>query len=346
YHRLGESDLVVSEVCLGTMTWGQQNTPEEAFAQLDLAFDTFGVNFIDTAEIYPVPTKPETQGQTDLAIAKWLKTRKREDVILASKVAGRSGQTYLRDSGEGPRVRKSDIVESVDKSLKRLGTDHIDLLQIHWPDRYVPMFGSELYNPENERDDDIPFEEQLRGMEEVVKAGKVRHIGLSNETPYGVCKMVEVAEREGLPRPASVQNSYSLLVRADTELGGMAEVCSPRNANVGFLAYSPLAGGVLTGKYQDVENISSTSRLNLFPGYMERYRNSLSDKAVNEYLKVATDTGLTGAQLGLAWVYSREFVTSTIVGATSVDQLRENLCALNCPITDPAFDTISNIYLR
>ena len=345
YVQLGSSDLVVSEVCLGTMTWGQQNTDEEAAAQLNLAFDEFGVNFLDTAELYPVPPKAETQGRTDLAIAKWLKGRKREDVILASKVVGRSDQmTYFRSHGRGTRVSRDDIVESVDNSLKRLGTDYIDLLQVHWPDRYVPIFGAVGYDYSKERGDDISFEEQLRGLEEVVKAGKVRNIGVSNETPYGVCKFIETAERAGLPRICSIQNNYSLLVRADTEMGGLVEACAPSNGNVGLLAYSPLAGGVLTGKYQSPDYDATNSRLNVFTGYMARYRNSLSEKAVQEFMSVADRVGLDPTQLALAWCYTRPFVTSTIIGATSTEQLRKNLLAYNCPITEEADELIKRVY--
>ncbi|KAG5187917.1 NADP-dependent oxidoreductase domain-containing protein [Tribonema minus] len=345
YVKLGSSDLVVSEVCLGTMTWGEQNTDEEAYEQLSVAFDEFGINFIDTAEMYPVQPRAETQGRTDIAISKWLKDRNREDVVLASKVCGRQDtNTYIRKSGQPPRVRRADIVESVDASLQRLGTDYLDLLQVHWPDRYVPIFGDESYNYAKERDDDVAFEDQLRGLEEVVKAGKVRHIGVSNETPFGVAKFVELSERLGLPRVCSIQNSYSLLVRADFELGGLVEVCAPRNADVGLLAYSPLAGGVLTGKYQDSDSDNSKSRLNHFKGYMARYRNSMSEAAVKAYVEVAAEVGLTPTQLALAWCYTRPFVTSTIVGATSVEQLRENIMAYNCPITEQADDMIREVY--
>ncbi|CAM9260516.1 unnamed protein product [Chrysoparadoxa australica] len=347
YTKLGSSDLVVSEVCLGTMTWGQQNSDEEAAEQLNMAFDEFGVNFIDTAEIYPVPPQAGTQGNTDRAIAKWLKGRNRDDVVLATKVAGRNDQlTYLRDSEKGTRVTRDNIVESVDKSLKRLGTDYIDLLQIHWPDRYVPIFGEDGYTISKERDDDISFEEQLRGMEEVIKAGKVRNIGVSNETPYGICKFVELAEREGLPQICSVQNSYSLLVRADFEIGGMVETCSPKNCDVGLLAYSPLAGGVLSGKYRDPKFDPSNSRLTLFTGYMERYKNSPSSRAVDEYCRVAKESGLTPTELALAWCYSRPFVASTIIGATSTEQLKADLQAFNCPITPEAEALVAEVYKR
>merc|ERR1719217_985599 len=215
YRQLGASDIKVSSCCLGTMTWGKQNTDEEAAAQLDLAWDR-GVNFLDTAEIYPVPVAEATQGATDRAIGKWLKTngRARDEVIIASKVSGYNERyTWMR--GGPTRVTKEQIVASVDASLKRLGVDHLDLLQIHWPDRYVPMFGSVSYDCKKEREGAVSFEEQAKAMGELVKSGKIRSWGLSNETPLGVSAFIAAAEREGAPPPASVQNSYSLLQRVD-----------------------------------------------------------------------------------------------------------------------------------
>ena len=213
--QLGESDLVVPEVCLGTMTWGQQNTEAEAHEQLSYALDR-GVNFMDAAEMYPVPGKEETQGLTERYIGSWLKNQRREDLIIASKVAGKSERmTYLRDNGV-VRVTKADIKEGVDKILTRLGTDYIDLLQIHWPDRYVSLFGAKQYDEEEEWDA-IPFEEQLEGMKDVIDAGKVRHIGVSNETSYGVMEFIRLSEQLDLPRMISIQNSYSLITRGPFE---------------------------------------------------------------------------------------------------------------------------------
>lgn len=349
YRQLGSSDLVVSEVCLGTMTWGEQNSEADAAEQLDLAYDFYGVNFVDTAEIYPVPTKAETQGRSEIALGKWIKARKnRENVVVATKVAGRSDNlAYIRDSGEGTRVRKKDVVEAVDKSLKRLDMDHIDLLQIHWPDRKVPLFGSNArYDPSDAREDDISFQEQLEALDHVVKQGKVRHIGVSNETPYGVTKMAQIGERLGLPRICSVQNNYSLLVRAEAELSGMPETCVKRNANVGFLAYSPLAGGVLTGKYQNPESMPADGRLNLFKGFMGRYRNSESERAVKKYMAIAEEFGVTPGMLALKYVYSRGWVTSTIVGATKTSHIRENLRSLNIPLDEKHYQQIQDVYLE
>eukprot|EP00775_Hariotina_reticulata_P004116 gene4116-4362_t len=301
--RLGNSDLEVTACCLGTMTWGKQNTEAEAHQQLQYAIDEYGINFFDTAEMYPVPPAKETQGLTDKYIATWLKGKKRDSLVLATKVAGYgTHNTYLRDPPETVRVTPSQIKQSVDSSLQRLGTDYIDLLQIHWPDRYVPLFGSSAYDIANERQGDMPFDEQLRGLEEVIKAGK--------------------------------RGSY------ETDL---AEMC--RRHNVSLLAYSPLAGGALSGKYIKGD-CPKTARFNLFPGYMERYNKSLARVATEEYVKLAAKYGLTPTQLALAWCRSRWFVTSSIIGATSLEQLKENLQAFNVQLPPEAVDDINAIYRK
>lgn len=322
--QLGDSSLVVPDICLGTMTWGEQNTEAEAHEQLSYALDR-GVNFMDAAEMYPVPGKAETQGLTERYIGSWLKTQRREDLIIASKVCGRSDRlVWLRDDGRAPRVTRADIHEAVDKILDRLGTDYIDLLQIHWPDRYVSLFGGSAYDEANEKGDATPFEEQLEGLREVIDQGKVRYVGVSNETSYGVMRFCQLAEQAGLPRICSIQNSYSLIVRNGFETD-LAETCSKRNCNVGLLAYSPLAGGSLTGKYNagDVEG----ARLSLFPGYMARFRNSIALDAIREYCEVASKHGMSPTELALGFVRSRWFVTSTIIGATTMDQLKANIDA-------------------
>ncbi|KAJ1409074.1 NADP-dependent oxidoreductase domain-containing protein [Ochromonadaceae sp. CCMP2298] len=244
YCNLGSSDLRVSKVCLGTMTWGQQNTPQEGVDQLQYAFSQ-GVNFLDTAEIYPVPTKSSTQGDTDRVVARWLKTQTRSEVVLASKVAGNSPQlTYMPGrGGAGTAVTAGQIRAS---TVTCPSNRYVTVCH-HFLDRYVPLFGGGAYNASLEREA-VGFEEQLQALEELVKEGKVRHLGLSNETPYGVMKFAQVAEKSGSSRMVSIQNSYSLLVRSDFE-NGLTEVCSARNENVGLLAYSPLAGGILTGGF-------------------------------------------------------------------------------------------------
>eukprot|EP00903_Cladosiphon_okamuranus_P016715 g15407.t1 len=346
YSRLGKSDLVVSKACLGTMTWGEQNSDEEAFEQCNVAFHEYGVNFIDAAEMYPVPPRAETAGRTEIALGKWLKTVPRHNVIVATKVAGRSDRLkWLRDDGQGTRVNRKNIIEAVDKSLKRLDTDYIDLLQIHWPERDVPLFGANArYDVSKERDDDTPFEEQLEVMDELQRAGKIRALGVSNETPYGITKMAQLGERLGYPRVASVQNNYNMLSRADVELGSMPETCSRANADVSYIAYSPLAGGVLSGKYLDPDLPVPEARLNKFPGFYARYRTPECIECTARYAKIAADIGLTPSQMALAFVYTREFITSTIVGATDIETLRENLRALNCPVTEAAHKEIVAVH--
>eukprot|EP00238_Polyblepharides_amylifera_P007840 CAMPEP_0196575914 /NCGR_PEP_ID=MMETSP1081-20130531/5299_1 /TAXON_ID=36882 /ORGANISM="Pyramimonas amylifera, Strain CCMP720" /LENGTH=331 /DNA_ID=CAMNT_0041894371 /DNA_START=238 /DNA_END=1233 /DNA_ORIENTATION=- len=324
------------------MTWGKQNTEVEAHEQLNYAFDN-GVNFLDTAEMYPVPLEAGTQGTTDRYIGSWLKTRKRDEVILATKVCGRSDRiNWVREGGALPKVDRANIMESVEQSLLRLGTDHIDLLQIHWPDRYVSLFGASSYSVEEEYDY-VTFEEQLRAMDELIKQGKIRHFGLSNETSFGVTSFCNMAQQLSLPKPVSIQNSYSLLVRTNFETD-LAETCSPRHNNVGLLPYSPLAGGSLTGKY--INSTPEGARFNLFPGYMERFNKSLAKEAVSEYAKVAEKHGLTPSTLALAFVKSRWFVTSTIIGATKMDQLKENMEAFSVELSEEVLADVNAVFKK
>lgn len=345
YCKLGDSELEVSRVCMGTMTFGQQNTLDEGVEQLNLAWDKYGINFLDTAEMYPVPTKAETQGATDAAVNKFLKGRKRDDAILATKISGRSPMTYLRDNGEGTIVNRAQIFESIDKSLKRLGTDYIDLIQIHWPDRYTgSLFGQPDFSPSMLRET-TSFEEQLSALNDLVQAGKIRYVGVSNETPYGVCSMVELAKQSPdlYPKIVSIQNNYSLLCRKDYE-AGLAEACY--HHNVGLLPYSPLCGGVLTGKYADKNNLPEKGRLHMFPGYMSRYLGSLNEEAANQYAEIAREAGLTPTQLALSWCYHREHVTSTIIGATTLEQLNENIEAYDIKLDDEVLEKITKVYKK
>ncbi|KAL8196063.1 hypothetical protein R6Q57_025063 [Mikania cordata] len=326
YNQVGDSDLVVSEITYGTMTFGEQNTEKEAHEILSYAFEN-GINTFDTSEVYPIPMKRETQGLTDTYIGNWMKSRPRDQIILATKVAGYSERSaYIRDNAEAVRVDAANIKESVEKSLKRLKTDYIDLLQIHWPDRYVALFGEFFYNPSNWRQS-VPFVEQLRAFQELIEEGKVRYIGVSNETSYGVMEFVHAAKAEGLPKIVSIQNSYSLLVRCKFEVD-LVEVCHPKNCNVGLLCYSPLAGGSLSGKYLDPESeAAKKGRLQLFPGYMERYNRSIAKEATAQYIEMAKKHGLTPIELALGFVRDRPFMTSTIIGATSLEQLKEDMDA-------------------
>lgn len=348
--KLGDSDLVVSKVCMGTMTYGEQNTIDEGVALLDCAFDKYGINFLDTAEIYPVPTKAETQGQTDAAVKKFLQGRDRSKVIVATKVAGRSGITWLPRSEEGTssKLTRQQIMDSVEASLERLGTDYIDLLQIHWPDRYVGgMFGAPDFLPSKyaeQEETPVDFEEQLAAFQELIQAGKVKYLGVSNETPYGVCSMAQLAKQYPnlYPKIVSIQNSYSLVVRKDFE-AGLTEACY--HHNVGLLPYSPLAGGTLSGKYRSKET-GAEGRLKLFPGYMERYLGSENEAAVNEYCSLAEENGMTPSTLALSWCYHRPIVASTIIGATTMDQLEENLKAYDTTLSDDIQEKITNIYKK
>ncbi|KQK14204.1 uncharacterized protein LOC100830287 [Brachypodium distachyon] len=348
YQKLGDSDLLISEITLGTMTFGEQNTEKEAHDMLSYSFD-HGINILDTAEMYPVPPKQETQGRTDLYIGRWMQSKPRDKVILATKASGYSERSsYLRDNAKVVRVDAANIKESVEKSLSRLSTDYIDLLQIHWPDRYVAIFGAFGYDSTKWRPS-VPFEDQLKAFQELIDEGKVRYIGVSNETSYGVMEFVQAAKLQGLPKIVSIQNSYSLLVRCRFEVD-LVEVCHPNNCNVGLLAYSPLAGGVLSGKYLDANSgDTKRSRLNLFPGYMERYNASLAKEATNEYVKLAKKHGLTPVQLALGFVRDRPFMASTIIGATTMVQLKENIEAFTSaprPLPPQVLDDIETLFKK
>ncbi|KAF7837465.1 Protein tas [Senna tora] len=348
YRKLGDSDLNISEITYGTMTFGEQNTEKEAHEMLSYALER-GINALDTAEAYPIPMKKETQGKTDLYIGSWLKSQSRDKIILATKVCGYSERSsHLRDNAKVLRVDASNIRESVEKSLKRLGTDYIDLLQIHWPDRYVALFGEYSYDPSKWRPS-VPFVEQLQAFQELINEGKVRYIGVSNETSYGVMEFVHAAKVEGLPKIVSIQNSYSLLVRCRFEVD-LVEVCHPKNCNIGLLAYSPLGAGSLTGKYIDINSEDAKKgRLNLFPGYMERYNKSVAREATEQYLEVAKKHGLTPVQLALGFARDRPFVTSSIIGATSVDQLKEDIDAFTQterPLPPEVMADIEDVFKR
>lgn len=348
YRKLGDSDLLVSEITLGTMTFGEQNTEKEAHDILNYAFDQ-GINILDTAEAYPIPMKKETQGRTDLYIGSWLKSQQRDKVIIATKVCGYSERSaYIRDNAKVLRVDAANIKESVEKSLMRLNTDYIDLLQIHWPDRYVPIFGGFFYDF-NQWRPSVAFEEQLKAFEDVINEGKVRYIGVSNETSYGVMEFVHAAKVGGLPKIVSIQNCYNMLTRSRFEVD-LVEVCHPNNCNIGLLVYSPLGGGNLTGKYLDPNSeAAKKGRLNLFPGYMERYINSYAKEVTAKYVYLAKKYGLSPVQLALGFVRDRPFVTSSIIGATSVEQLREDIDAfltVERPLPQEIMQEIEYIFKR
>ncbi|MBB3810450.1 aldo/keto reductase [Pseudochelatococcus contaminans] len=338
YRPLGRTDLRVSSIALGTMTWGEQNTEAEGHAQLDLALDQ-GINFIDTAESYSIPPRAETQGSTETIIGNWFKARgNRDRVILASKVAGPSERTWLRDDGSYPRLDARNINEAIDKSLRRLQTDYIDLYQLHWPNRVLPLFGNAAHAVRGGIVEEVPIEETLEALDALVKAGKVRHIGLSNETAWGLSRFLHLSETRNLPRVVSVQNAFNLLNR--TYEGGLSEFHA--REQVGLLAYSPLAQGFLTGKYQNGARPAG-ARLTLFDRG-GRYQKPGTEEALSRYLAIARDFGLDPAQFAIAWVTSRPFVTSNIIGATSIEQLKSNLASQELTITPEIEERVDAVF--
>lgn len=334
------------------MTFGKQNTLDEGAEQLARAYHHYGINFIDTAEMYPVPTEAATQGQTDRSVARFLNTLDdRSEVVLATKVCGRSSRIdwLPRRQAQTPaEVNAEQIVDSVDASLERLETSYIDVLQIHWPDRYTGgLFGSPDFSASAYKEAPTPnsFEDQLAGLQEVVQSGKVKYVGVSNETPFGVCEMAHLAKYypELYPKIISIQNSYSLVVRKDYE-AGLGEACY--HHNVGLLAYSPLAAGTLTGKYRNANAIPKGSRLTLFPGFMERYLGSENEAAVNRYCELAEANGMSPATLALSWCYHNPLVASSIIGATTMEQLEENIQAYDVRLDETIMDEIAAIYRK
>ena len=315
-NRLGASALEVSEICLGTMTWGEQNSEAEGHAQIEWAL-AHGINFIDTAEMYPVPPNQKTQGSTEKIVGSWLGKNKatRAGIVLASKIAGPGRRDWIRN-GEN-RVTKKTIPWALEDSLKRLQTDYIDLYQIHWPERYVPAFGAWQYDPTKEREA-TPILEQIEGMAAAIKAGKIRAYGLSNETAWGIAEFTRVAKENNLPPPASVQNGYSLVNRLFD--GDPAE--ASRRCNVPLLAYSALAMGLLSEKLK-TKPWPSDARLQKFPDFGERYKRPRALQAAAEYQKLAEKHGMPLAGIALAFTKSKFFTASTIIGATSLKQLDE-----------------------
>ncbi len=318
HRHLGQTDLQVSEICLGTMTFGKQNSAEEAFQQLDHALEA-GVNFIDTAEMYAVPPRPETFGRSEEIIGRWLALHpgQRQRIVLASKVCGPAARMhYVRDGKI--RLDRKNIEMALDASLQRLGTDHLDLYQLHWPDRQTNFFGKLGYEHDPSATE-TPIAETLAVLEDLRKAGKIRHYGLSNETPWGAMSFCHLADQRHAARPVSIQNPYSLLNRS-FEIG-LAEVA--HREHMGLLAYSPLAFGLLSGKYAGGAT-PPQGRLTLFSEF-NRYNSPQSRSAAERYVALARVHGLSPAQMALAYVNSRSFVTSTIIGATTLEQLQENL---------------------
>lgn len=339
YRRLGQSDLEVSAICLGTMTYGQQNSEAEAHEQLAHA-TAHGINFIDTAELYPVPPRSETYTRTETIVGRWLARQPRDKIILATKVAGpRRPMEWIRG---GPKsMDRANIRAAIEGSLQRLQTDYIDLYQLHWPERNVPMFGLYQFDPATEKANTVSIQAQLEALAELVQEGKVRYVGVSNEFGWGVMEFLRLAREMGLPRIASIQNPYNLINR--TYEFSMAEISF--REQVGLMAYSPLAFGHLTGKYLP-DPAAKVGRVTVFPGFAQRYEKTNVQPAVRAYAALAAELGISPTCLALAFVYHRWFVTSTIIGATTMAQLTENLAAWDTRLSDDALAEIEKLHLR
>jgi aryl-alcohol dehydrogenase-like predicted oxidoreductase len=336
YRKLGNTNLDVSVICLGTMTFGEQNTQAEAFEQMDFALEQ-GVNFFDTAELYSIPPQAETYGSTETIIGNWLKqSGKRDKIVLASKIAGPGPGWVDHIRGGQSKFDRANITEALNASLKRLQTDALDLYQLHWPERKTQVFDTLAYDEEAE--DFTPIEETLSVLGDMVRAGKIRHIGLSNETPWGTMRFLQVAREMDLPVAVSVQNPYSLLNR--TYEIGMAEVSIREQC--GLLAYSPLGFGVLSGKYLDAQKPAG-ARLTLYPDYA-RYSSPSAIRATEQYAALAQQHGLTLAQMALAFVNSRRFVTATIIGATTLTQLEENISSIDVELSAEMLEGVEKIH--
>ena len=343
YKLVGESSLLISPVTLGTMTFGEQNSQKEAFDQLDYALST-GINNYDVAELYPVPPKQETCTRTETIMGNWIKKQARDQIIISTKIAGpRRGLDWIRGGPES--LDEINIFTAVDDSLKRMQTDYIDLLYLHWPERNVPMFGQYKFDPledykDNRKIDWVSIEMQLDSLGKLVRSGKVRFIALSNEYPWGVMEFLRIARKKNLPIISCVQNGYSLLNRV-AEFG-LTEILY--RERLGFMAYSPLAFGHLTGKY--ILDQSTKGRVTLFKGYAQRYNKPGVIHAVKNYMKLSEEFNITPTEMALSFVYHQWFVTSTVVGATSVNQLKQNLKAFKIKLPSELIEKIEIIHLN
>ncbi|MGH6884920.1 MAG: NADP(H)-dependent aldo-keto reductase [Geminicoccales bacterium] len=336
HSRLGRSDLEVSRICLGSMTWGEQNTEADALRQLDAARDA-GVNFIDASEMYPIPPRPQTHGLAEVFLGNWLRSRGgRDEIVIAGKVVGRSDNKTPFLRGGRARLDRANIEAALDATLRRLGTDYVDLYQLHWPDRRTNNFGQRGY--ESAGDGGVPLAETLQVLGDLVRAGKVRQVGVSNETPWGLMTCLRLAAELGLPRVVSIQNPYSLLNR--TFEIGLSEIAIREDC--GLMAYSPLAFGVLTGKYLGGRSPPG-ARLTLFPQYT-RYSGPRAEEAVEAYVRIARRHGLDPAQMAIAFVIGRPFVISTVIGATNDAQLATALAAAALELPAEVLDEIESVH--
>jgi len=338
FKKLGNTNLKVSTICLGTMTWGEQNTQKEAFEQMDYALDQ-GVNFFDTAELYAVPMKPETRGKTSQFIGEWfLKTKKRNKIILADKVVGGSSMSWMRPDGEKTSLNKKQIEFAIDRSLKDLKTDYIDLYQVHWPDRPTGAFSGKLEYEHKNSDNSVSIEETLETLNNLVKSGKVKHIGISNETAWGTNQYIKYSEQKKFTRIVSIQNVYNFLNRGfEVDLSEIAI-----REKIGLLAYSPLASGYLSGKYRN-DAMPKNSRMDLFYDYWPRYRTANSEKAIEEYWNLAENFNLNIAQMAIKFCEIQPFVTSVIIGATTLEQLKTNIDSVDINLNKEIIKKIGEI---
>lgn len=335
YKKIAYTDIHVSAICLGTMTFGQQNTESEGHEQMDYAFEK-GINFIDTAEMYSVPGRPETQGSTEKIVGTWLRQRtNRDKIILATKVTGPSAG--LKHISPNLGFSKSRILEALDASLHRLQTDYIDIYQLHWPERKTNFFGQLGYNVHDDQWQDN-FEEGLQTLDALVQQGKIRHWGLSNETPWGIMRTCTIADKNGYQRPVSIQNVYNLLNR--TFEVGLSEMAI--RENISHLAYSPMAFGLLSGKFHYKKDMPQ-DRINQFK-QLSRYNHPSTFEAAARYIKVAEDAGISPAQMSLAFVNAQPFVTSNIIGATSMTQLKENIASIDIVLSQDVRQEIEKIH--
>ena len=336
FKKLGNTDLKVSTICLGTMTWGEQNSQKDAFEQMNYAVDQ-GINFFDTAELYAIPPNKKTYGKTEEIIGNWFKEKNnRKKIILATKISG-PGLSWIRDGGL--QYTKKSIAQAIDDSLKRLRTDFIDLYQLHWPERNTNYFGKLGYEHNVEEKKWNDFKSILEILKKFINQGKIRYIGLSNETAWGLSKFLEISKIFELPKMMSVQNPYNLLNR--TYEIGLAEISIREKS--GLLAYSPLAFGFLSGKYRN-NNLPEGSRMKLFEDFFPRYKSNSATKAIEDYYKIAKKYNLSLAQMSLAFINSRSFVTSNIIGATTMEQLKENVGSLNIKIDKEIIQEINSIH--
>ena len=339
YKKLGNSNLNISTISMGTMTWGEQNTLEEAFEQMDYAYDE-GINVFDSAELYPVPPSADTQGETSRILGQWVKSRKiRDKVIIADKVVGRSGMNWFRPKGIKTRLNKKQIEFALERTLKNLDMDYVDIYQLHWPDRPINVFGGLEYE-HNDNKDVTSVEETLTALDELVKEGKIRHIGLSNETAWGTSEFLKVASEKNMSKIISIQNPYNLLNRSfEVDLSEISI-----REQVGLLAYSPLASGVLTGKYFDGK-LPKGSRMDLFGHRYPRYKTLNAEAAAKKYHAVASKHGLNPCQMAIKFCEIQKFVSSVIIGQTTMEQLKTNIDSTSLNLSEEVIKDINEVQI-